>query len=192
MTQLADITRLLNDASNGDARAGELLYQHIYDELVKIGRAQRRRWSGNDTLSTTALVHEAFLKLAGKDLSDFRDRTHFFATASRAMRHVLIDYAKRATAAKRGGDALRVTLSSISSQREQTLEDLVLLDALLAELQQKNSRYGRLFECRVFGGMTIAESADALDVSPATIKRDWSYISAWLLRRVRADGKVAQ
>ena len=188
MTREHDITGLLRDASNGDAEAGESLYQNIYDELTKISRAQRRRWSGNDTLSTAALVNEAYLKLAGAKVTEFRDRTHFFATASHVMRQVLLDYAKRASAAKRGGDAIRVTLSSVAPKPDTVIEDVVLIDALLNELEDEDARCARVFECRVFAGMTIDETASALAISPATVKRDWSYVTAWIYQRMgRSD-----
>ncbi len=105
------------------------------------------------------------------------------------MRQVLIDYAQRASRAKRGGNAVRVTLSSVAPKPDSILEDLVLIDGLLQELEQDNARFARVFECRVFAGMTIDETASALSVSPATVKRDWSYVSAWLYRRVQADSE---
>jgi RNA polymerase sigma factor (TIGR02999 family) len=181
-----DIKDLLELASDGDAEASDELFGSVYQELRKIARANRRRWRGNQTLNTTALIHEAYLKLANGNASDFRSRSHFFATASKAMRQVLINYAERMTAAKRGGDALRVTLSGNAPVADDTLDELLMVNDLLAEIEQSNERHGRLFECRVFGGMTIEETAAALEVSPATVKRDWALLSAWMYRELNA------
>ena len=184
MRESGDITRLLQEASRGDARARDSLFDTVYQELRAIARAHRRRWHGNHTLNTTALIHEAYLKLAGSDASNYQDRTHFFATASKAMRQVLINYAKRYSSAKRGGNPVRVTLSRHIPVTEDSMDDLLLIEELLVQLEQKSERQCRLFECRVFGGMTIEETATALDISPATVKRDWSLISAWIYREV--------
>ena len=128
------------------------------------------------------------MRLAGNQLADYRNRSHFFATASRAMRQVLINYAERLAAAKRGGNAMQVTLSSIALRDDDTIEELLHIDALLNELEASNSRQCRVFECRVFGGMTIEETAAAVDVSPATVKRDWSVVSAWVFSRLNDRG----
>ena len=111
---------------------------------------------------------------------------HFFATASRAIRQILINYAERATADKRGGNALRVTLTGLSQHEDSTLDDLLHINALLGRLEDTNPRHCRLFEYRVFGGMTIDEAAIALDVSAATVKRDWTVVSAWLFSEMNA------
>jgi len=155
----SDITLLLAAATDGDRSANDALFDAVYRQLREIARAQRKRWSGNHTLDTSALINEAYLKLAGQSLSEFNNRGHFFATASRAMRQVLINYAERMASAKRG-------------------------NTLLERLEAENVRYCRLFECRVFGGMTIAETAEALEVSPATVKRDWALVSAWVYREL--------
>ncbi len=187
---IGDITELLEEASAGNREASAALFESVYRELRAIASAQRRRWSGNETLNTTALINEAYLRLAGDTLSDYRNRTHFFATASRAMRQVLINYAERVTAAKRGGDRLRVTLSAIALDDERTLEELLEIDALLTELATANPRHCSVFECRVFGGMTIEETATAVDVSPATVKRDWALVSAWVYSRLQGRGRA--
>ncbi|MFK7885405.1 MAG: ECF-type sigma factor [Gammaproteobacteria bacterium] len=181
------ITQLLREASDGDAQASHALYQSVYVELRKIARAQRRRMRRQDTLNTTALINEAYLRLAGSDLGGYRDRTHFYATASKAMRQILVSYARRVTAAKRGGDQNPVTLTDIASVGDRTLDEVLAIDQVLGALESDNPRYCRVFECRVFGGMTIDETAQALDVSAATIKRDWSVISAWVYREVGAQ-----
>lgn len=186
MTEPREITRLLRLASGGDARANDSLFASVYRELRVIARSHRRRWNGNDTLNTTALIHEAYLKLAGGDLASYQSRSHFFATASRAMRQVLMNYAERVSAAKRGSGALRVTLSGHMPVTEDTVEELLAMNQVIEELEKTNERHCRLFECRVFGGMTIEETATALEVSPATVKRDWALLSAWVYREVNA------
>lgn len=184
MRETRNITQLLQDASSGDARARNSLFDTVYQELRTIARAHRRRWHGNETLNTTALIHEAYVKLANSESSRYEDRTHFFATASKAMRQILINYAERNSAAKRGNDAMRVTLSGNMPITEDSIDDLLIIDEMLVELEKISARQCRLFECRVFGGMTIDETATALDISPATVKRDWSLISAWIYREV--------
>ncbi len=184
MTEGASITRLIERASAGDQDAGADLFRSVYVELQKIARAHRRRWRGNETISTTVLINEAYLKLAGGGINTYADRSHFFATASQAMRQVLMNYAEKRSAAKRGGNALQVTLSGNLPVSDDGVEWLLTLNELLAELEQGNDRHARIVECRVFGGMTIAETADALGVSPRTVKRDWSLASAWLYREM--------
>lgn len=181
------ITQLLRLASGGDERANDALFNSVYQELRKIARAQRRCWRGNETISTTVLIHEAYLKLASGKIADYKSRSHFFATASKAMRQILMNYAERVSASKRGGDAVRVTLSGHMPVTEDTLDDLLTINELLTQLEKTNSRHGRLFECRVFGGMTNEETAAALDVSTATVKRDWALLSAWVYREMNAE-----
>ena len=188
MKSVGNITQLLQEVSAGNRQASDALFESVYRELRIIAKAQRRRWSGNDTLNTTALISEAYVKLANSALTNYRDRSHFFATASRAMRQILINYAERAGAAKRGGNPLRVTLSGLALRDENTLEELLQIDKLLNQLEDNNPRHCRVFECRVFGGMTIDETATALDVSAATVKRDWAVVSAWLYSEVSDRG----
>lgn len=185
MNERRDITRLIQAASAGDRQASDALFESVYQELRIIAQSHRRRWRGNHTLNTTALIHESYIKLANGDLADYQDRSHFFATASRAMRQVLINYAERVSAAKRGSDAVRVTLSGNMPVVDDALEDLLIINGLLEELESANDRHCRLFECRVFGGMTIEETAAALGVSPATVKRDWRVVSAWMYRELK-------
>lgn len=184
MSGVGDITRLLQAASGGDRQANDELFDSVYRELRAIASAQRRRWSGNETLNTTALISEAYVRLANRTMSSYEDRAHFFATAAKAMRQVLINYAERAAAAKRGGNAVRVTLSALSLDDDNTIEELLHIDTLLADLEASNPRQCRVFECRVFGGMTIEETAAATGVSPATIKRDWAVVSAWIFSQL--------
>ena len=159
MSEARDITRLLQAASAGDRRSSGALFEAVYQELRTIAKAHRRRWHGNETLNTTALIHEAYLRLANKDLASFADRSHFFATASKAMRQILINYAERIATAKRGANPVRVTMTDFAASDEATFDDLLQIDSVLGRLEESNPRHCRLFECRVFGGMTIDETA---------------------------------
>ncbi|MDH3439414.1 MAG: ECF-type sigma factor [Gammaproteobacteria bacterium] len=179
------ITSLMRAASAGDQDARNSLFDSIYQELRTMARAHRRRWHGNHTLDTTALINEAYIKLADGKRGEYNDRAHFFATASRAMRQILINYAEKIGAAKRGGNRVQVTLSGNLPVFDDAISDLLDINAVLEQVESANERYARLFECRVFGGMTIEETALVLDVSPATVKRDWSLVSAWIYRELR-------
>ena len=167
------ITLLLTAARNGDPAATESLFDAVYAELKTLARYNRRQWRGNQTMNTTALINEAFIRLAGDNDKGYANRTHFFATASKAMRQILVNYARKQKALKRGGDAMAVTLNDSVISTETSAEELLELHQLLAELEKENSRRAQIIECRVFGGMTIEEVAEALDISIATVKRDW-------------------
>lgn len=192
MSEARNITRLLQAATAGDQKSSDALFEAVYDELRAIAKANRRRWQGNETLNTTALVNEAYVRLADSSLARYADRAHFFATASRAMRQILINYAERIATAKRGRNPIKVTMTDFASSDDSTFDDLLHINDVLGRLEDDNARHCRLFECRVFGGMTIDETATALDISPATVKRDWSLVNAWVYREMRrnqaADG----
>lgn len=179
------ITLLLRAASAGDAIAMQDLFRTVYNELHRLAHSQRKRWSGNQTLNTTALIHEVFLKLADGKSMAFENRAHFFATASKAMRHVLINYAEQQSAGKRGGDAERVPIDSAELFAERTLDELLNIEAVLSRLETGSPRQCRIVECRVFGGMSIEETAAALGVSPATVKRDWQLASTKLYAELK-------
>lgn len=186
------ITGLLNGASNGDRGALDELLSLVYEELRGLAHSQRRRGAGGETLNTTALVHEAYLRLVRQENPEWNDRVHFFAVAATAMRHVLIDYGRRASAAKRGGDRSRVSLDEIervlTSSGGRLLEHepelLVVLDEALGRLGRRSGRQVRIVECRFFAGMTVTDTAAALGISPATVKRGWSMARAWLHREM--------
>lgn len=187
----APITRLLEAARGGDADATETLFTAVYAELKVLARSNRRRWQGNPTMNTTALINEVFIKLAGAEAVDFSNRTHFYATASKAMRQVLVNYAGRQRALKRGGDAMRVTLDESVFSTEASADELLHVHQVLTELEQEHPRRSRIVECRVFGGMSVEEVADALGISTATVKREWRVATAWLfdaLQRTTGDG----
>lgn len=174
------ITKLLAAAQAGDRAANERLFGAVYQHLRKLAKSQRRRWQGNETMGTTALINEAFIKLATP--MDFECRAHFFATASKAMRQILVTYAERQRTARRGGDRLRVTLDDASLRSEMSAAEVLDLERAVTELEATDARRGRIVECRLFGGMTVQETAAALEISPATVKREWRVASAWLTR----------
>lgn len=182
-----EITRLLEAAAAGDGQADNELFDRVYSELRKIARAHRRHWHGNETLNTTALISEAYVKLASQPGASFEDRTHFYATASKAMRHILINYAERRNAAKRGGGVEDLRIDDLHLADDAAIDDLFELDSLLQQLERDSPRRCRIVECRVFGGMTISETGQALGVSPATVKREWGVLSAWLYREMHSS-----
>ena len=188
----ADIAGLLEALQQGDAAAFETLFPLVYDELRGLARRQRRRWDGDDTLDTTALVHEAYLKLVDQSRASWESRAHFLATAAKAMRHILVNYARDRRAQKRGGDRPKLSLEELSErlQGEIVLSDdnadlLAALDAALRELEQVNDRQSRIVECRFFGGMTIEETAAALGISTASVSRGWAVAQVRLHEAVR-------
>jgi len=188
----AQVTRLLARLQKGDRDAFDELFPLVYRQLHGLAQAQRRRWEGNYTLNTTGLLHEAYMKLADQEEPAWRDRSHFLAVASRAMRQILIDYAKGRRRAKRGGgqpalsfDEMRDSLRSPPGFTDERLIALVALDESLERLAASNPRHGRIVECRFFGGMTIKDTAEALGISPATVKRGWSVALAWLYRDLK-------
>ncbi|TVR56201.1 MAG: sigma-70 family RNA polymerase sigma factor [Gemmatimonadales bacterium] len=184
-----EITRLLHAMEAGDAVAADALYDSVYGDLHALAAHQRRRWSGNDTMSTTALVHEAYLKLAQSESPSWSDRRHFFAVASRAMRQVLVDYAERSAAVKRGGGEVPLPLMEgrLADFQEGGAEDVLTLHAALTELEAEHPRWVRVVECRFFSGLSVSETAEVLDLSPATVKREWSRARAWLGARLEVD-----
>jgi RNA polymerase sigma factor (TIGR02999 family) len=179
-----DITDLLNTLGNGGRAAVDRLYPILYKEPKAIARRQRRGERSDHTLNTTGLVHEAYVKLIGLDRMSWQNRAHFLAIAAQAMRRVLVDHAVATRAQKRGGQLQRVSLDDAMLQAERPLDQLIAVDALLHRLESLNPRLTRVVECRFFSGMSIEETARALESSPATVKRDWSLARAWLHREL--------
>jgi RNA polymerase sigma factor (TIGR02999 family) len=185
-----DVTSVLRAARSGDPQAADELFRLVYGELHQIAGGQRRRWGGNETLNTTALVHEAYLKLVRQEEADWESRAHFFAVAAKAMRHILINYAERQVAAKRGGGAVHIPLCDAELATPEASEELLALDRALLELARVHERSSRVVECRFFGGFGIRETAETLAVSQATVERDWAFASAWLRRALLGSGEV--
>jgi RNA polymerase sigma factor (TIGR02999 family) len=184
MDEKGDVTRLLASVAQGDRGAFEQLFPLIYDELRRIARAQLRRERTGHTLATTDLVHEAYFALVGMNAVTFNDRSHFLAVAARAMRRVLINHAVARLAQKRGGGRQQTTLDVEALPADLPDEEVLALDEALRRLEAYNERYGRIVECRFFAGMSIEETAAALAISPATVKRDWVVARAWLHREL--------
>lgn len=187
------VTVLLGAVRAGNDAAFDELFPLVYEELKGLAHAQRRGWQGDDTMNTSALVHEAYLKLAAHDHLDWESRAHFRSVAARAMRQILIDYARGKKARKRGGDLVAVTFDEMrieESDGDRELSDeradsLIALDEALKRLAERDERQSRVVVCRFFGGMTIRDTAVALGVSTATVERDWARAKAWLYRDMR-------
>lgn len=184
------VTRLLRELKGGDGDALDELFTLLYAEIRELAQRQRARWQGNYTLNTTALVHEAYLKLVDQERVDVESRAHFHALAARAIRHILCSYARERGARKRGGGFERLTLDELklpvdgAGGSDEQWRDLAALDAALQRLEQLDPRQARVVECRFFGGLTIDETAMAVEVSPRTVKRDWAVAQAWLHREL--------
>lgn len=177
-------TDLRAHAANDPSALGRIL-PRVYDELKRIARGRLGRERPEHTLTPTDLVHEAFLELMPAGQVDWKDRAHFFAIASRAMRNVLADHAERRSALKRGGGGSAVTLDeSGTAARQSPLDDLIAVSDALKKLEALDPRQARVVECRFFGGLSIDETAAALDIAPATVSRDWTFARAWLHREL--------
>jgi RNA polymerase sigma factor (TIGR02999 family) len=174
------VTQLLHRLSAGDREAGDMLLPQVYRELKAIAHRRLTQERQGHTLNTTALVHEAYFRF-GLEQIHWQDRAHFFAVAARAMRRVLIDYGQARRAEKRGGDAVHVELDEQGATTpEPQLADLLALDEALTRLELMDARQARIVECHVFAGMSLEETAAALEISPATVSRDWTMARAWL------------
>ena len=186
MTDPGDITELLLSLEQDRERAVDLLFPRVYDELRAIAGARLRAERAGHTLSATALVHEAYLKLVNQSRVDWKNRAHFFAVAARAMRRILIDYAEARHAGKRGGGAEFVTLGEESASRDSNLDELLAIDQAMTRLAGLDERQARVVELRFFGGMTLEEIAEVLGVSLASVNRDWRTARAFLTAELRA------
>lgn len=176
-----DVTALLAASRDGDAVATDRLLAAVYDELRTIAAAYRARNNQGVTLSTTTLVHEAYLKLVDGDRLPFDGRAHFFGAAARAMRQVVVDAARERNREKRGGGAQTIRLGEAPPIAAPVRpEDVLTLDRALARFEAIDARAARVVECRYFAGLTIEETAEALGVSSMTVKRDWAAARAWL------------
>jgi len=182
-----DITQLLRDMSRGQRDALDRLIPMVYDELREIAHRQLRNERSGHTLSTTALVHEAYLRLVNVNQVQWKDRAHFVAVAARVMRRILVDYARARSRDKRGGDAVRIPLTDVPDIAVAD-GDLIAFDGTLDRLEAINERLCRVVECRCFGGMSVDETAAALGTSPATVKRDWAFARAWLNCELAGSG----
>jgi RNA polymerase sigma factor (TIGR02999 family) len=183
---------LLRALARGDREALNALFPLVYDELSRLAHRQRQTWDGDLTLNTTALVHEAYLKLAGQERIPTESRAHFVAVAAKAMRHILCNYARDRRRLKRGGGLPHVALEPMGNAEAADLDlsadqtdTLAALDEALQRFEQVAPRQSHVVECRFFGGMSVEDTAAALGVSPRSVKRDWSFARAWLRREMQ-------
>jgi RNA polymerase sigma factor (TIGR02999 family) len=186
------VSTLVEALAAGDREALDALFPLVYEELGRLAHQQRRRWDGDFTLTTTALVHEAYLKLAGQRQLPTESRAHFLAIAAKAMRHILCNYARDRRRQKRGGGQPHVALEAAATADGTALDlppdqadRLAGLDEALRRFEGIAERQCRVVECRFFGGMSVEETAAALGMSPRNVKRDWSFARAWLLREMQ-------
>lgn len=186
-----DVSVLLSELASGDQGAAEKLVPLMYEELKRLARHHMRRERPDHTLQTTALVHEAYLKLVRQQGVSWQGRSHFLGVASQLMRRILIDHARAQLRAKRGaGKALLPLTEELAFSPEQS-EDLLRLDKALKRLSMIDPRQGRIVELRFFGGLSVDETSEFLGVSPKTVKRDWAVAKAWLHAELRnSDGDV--
>jgi RNA polymerase sigma factor (TIGR02999 family) len=180
MNDTADVTRLLQTLREGSDTVVDALFDRVYEELRALAHRQLNRLRPGQTLNTTALVHEAYLKLVDQSEADWEDRTHFFAVAAKAMRHIIINYARKKSAEKRGGEDDPVPFDERIMAPQDSAEALITVDRALDQLAEQDERMAKVVELRFFGGLTQKESAAALDVSPRTVRRDWKAARAWL------------
>jgi RNA polymerase sigma factor (TIGR02999 family) len=188
-----EVTQLLLRWRGGDEAALTALLPLVYEELRSLARRHLRHERGSHTLQRTALVHEAFLRIVDQKQVDWESRTQFYGIASQMMRRVLVDYARRRSAAKRGDGAQHVDLDAILQDEGDDLPlaqepaiDFAALDDALKRLEALDPQQGRLVELRFFGGLSIKETADVIGISPATVKREWAIARAWLQREITA------
>lgn len=179
------VTELLLDLESGDPRAVDAILPHVYGELQEIARRQLRGERDGHTLDTAALAHEAYLKLVKQERVNWQSRSHFLGIASIAMRRILVNYAKKRRAEKRGGGELAVTYQDGDVGKVTRADELLALDEALGELAKRSERQARVVEMSFFGGLTQVEIAQALGVSEPTIRRDWRVARAWLSHALR-------
>jgi len=185
---MSDITRVLDRAQRGDAKAAEELLPLVYEELRRVAAARMANGVAGNTLQPTALVHEAWLRLAVKEAeARYQNRTHFFAAAAEAMRHILIDRARRKQAARHGGELQRVEADVFEIAGPEDDDELLAVNEALARLAQADLAKAELVKLRYFVGMTIEETAAALDISEPTAKRRWALAKAWLFNEIKSQ-----
>jgi len=181
----SEITQLLSELRQGEQHAFDKLMPLVYDELRRLAGWLLQREDSDHTLQTTALVHEAYIRLVHDAVRDWKDRAHFFALASRVMRNILVDYARAGQAEKRGGALHRVDLGEANASVASSPEEILALNDALDKLARIDARQSRIVEMRCFSGLSLQEVATVLGVSEKTVKRDWALAKAWLHREVR-------
>jgi RNA polymerase sigma factor (TIGR02999 family) len=185
-TRTQPVTELLLALRDGRAGVVDRLYPLVYEELRRIAHRALRGERTGHTLGTTGLVHEAYLGLVDQTRLEYRDRAHFYGIAARAMRHILVDYARRHGAAKRGGNQRAIALDEAILAVEDRAEALLALDEALRELETVDPRLGQVVQCRFFGGLTEEETGEVLGVTARTVRRDWLKAKGWLYHHLSA------
>ncbi len=185
-----NVTQLLVSWSQGDQKALQELTPLVYNELRRLAGSYLRRERPDHTLQSTALVHEAYLRLVDQKRMKWQNRAHFFGVAAQMIRRILVDHARGHRADKRGADAVKLTLDEALAIPEERNLDLVALDEALHALATLDPQQGRIVELRFFGGLSIEETAEVIGVSPATVKRDWAMARAWLYRDMNHRANV--
>ncbi len=187
MTGNSEITVLLQAHAAGNPDAMNRLIPLVYDEMHKMARGRLVGERPDHTLNSTALVHEAYLKLLDFNRIDWQGKNHFYAIASQVMRNLLVDYAVKQNAEKRGGKNYKVTLKNSHVTEETDLDEIISIDIALKKLEEIDERQAKVIECRFFGGLTIEEAAKALGISEPTANRDWKMARAWLNRELNSE-----
>lgn len=185
-----EVTQLLVSWSNGNKAALDRLLPMVYAELRRLARRYMGRESPGHTLQTSALINEAYLKLIDQRNVQWQNRAHFFAVAAQVMRHILIDHARSRHYAKRGAGARRISLDDTAVLSDERAAELVALDDALTALAELDPRKSRIIELRFFGGLSIEETAEILQISPVTVTRDWRAARAWLRREMSGGGSA--
>ncbi len=185
-TSSNEITQMLQEWSQGNREGLDQLLPIVYNELRRLAHSYLNRERQDLTLQTTALVHEAYLKLIDQHSVNFQNRSHFFAISAQAMRRILLDNARRTMAEKRGSGG-KVSLEDVAELSSDKNVHLIELDLALQELEEFDPKQAKIIELRYFGGLTIEETAEALNISPATVKREWAMARAWLYQRVKDE-----
>ena len=179
-----EVTQLLADWGKGDRSALDKLFPLVQSELRRIAQRQMSQERPGHTLQATALVNEAYLKLAGQHGFDWHNRAHFFAVCAQVMRHILIDHARAHARDKRGGGAIQVSLNEALMVAEDQAAHFIALDEALRVLESLDPQKGKIIELRYFGGLSIEETAEVLNISPRTVRREWQRSKAWLYRMI--------
>ena len=182
-----NISRLLEDWGHGNQEARDALIPLVYDELRRLARRYLRRERPDHTFQSAALVHEAYLRMAQQDPIALQNRAHFFGVAAQLMRHILVDHARNRRAAKRGGGEAKLVLDTGVALPSKHELDVVALDDALTKLAALDERQSRIVEMRYFGGLSVEETAAVLDISVATVKREWASARAWMRRELSKD-----
>jgi RNA polymerase sigma factor (TIGR02999 family) len=185
------LTLLLSEWRAGNQAAFDRLLPIVYEELRRLASSYMRAERPDHLLQTTALVHEAYLRLVDNPEASYETRNHFFAVAAQVMRHVLVDYARARCRAKRGGGTAPLPLEDVAVISEERAEEVIAVDSALEGLMAFDVRKGRIFELRHFGGLSVDEAAEVLQVSPATVARDWRMAKAWLRRAMASESQRA-